>query len=69
MQARINSLERNRRGEQGEQEDNDEEEEHVRVTQRQPADEIEDPKERKFIRLLKAAQGHGGKSHIELPIY
>lgn len=55
MQARINSLERNRQGEQGEQEENDEEEEHVRVTQRQPTDEIEDPEERKFIRLLKAA--------------
>ena len=32
-------------------------------------DDTEDPEERRLVRLLKVVQGHGGKSHIDFPIY
>ena len=36
---------------------------------RQEHEATDDPKERRFVRIIKAVQGNGGKNHIDLPIY
>ena len=71
--ARIESLEKERQEPKREEvrgrnhRENHEEEEVGNA--RQEHETKDDPEERRFMRIIKAIQGNGGKNYIDLPIY